>query len=51
MGIVILAALIMAADWATKELALRKLTRRRGFLRLVTDGRPVLPPPPHRAGW
>jgi hypothetical protein len=36
-NVVILAALILAADWATKELAVRKLTRRRGFLRIVTD--------------
>lgn len=43
-NVVILAALILAADWATKELAVRKLTRRRGFLRIVTDGRPVLAP-------
>ena len=43
MAIVILAALIVAADCATKELAVRKLTRRRGFLRIVTDGRPMLP--------
>lgn len=43
MGVVILAMLIVAADWATKELAVRKLTRPRIFLRLVTEGRPVLP--------
>jgi signal peptidase II len=43
-NVVVLAALILASDWATKELAVRKLTRRRGFLRIVTDGRPVLAP-------
>ena len=42
-GIIILAALIVAADWVTKELVVRKLSRRRGILRIVTDGRPLLP--------
>ena len=44
MSIVVLVALIVAADWATKELALRKLSRRGSFLRIVTDGRPMLAP-------
>ncbi|WP_161600645.1 signal peptidase II [Mycolicibacterium hodleri] len=42
MSIVILALLIVVSDWLTKEFAVRKLAGRRGSLRLVTAGRPVL---------
>jgi signal peptidase II len=42
-AIIVLAALILVADWATKEFAVRNLAGRRGVLRLVTAGRPLLP--------
>jgi signal peptidase II len=42
-GIVVLVAVIVIGDWATKELAVRNLAGRNGILRLVAAGRPMLP--------
>jgi signal peptidase II len=42
-GIVVMAGVIVVADFATKELALRNLAGRRGILRLVTSGRQLIP--------
>jgi len=43
MPIVMLAIVVIALDRVTKEVAVRTLAERRGVLRLVTVGRPLLP--------
>jgi signal peptidase II len=49
MPIVMLAVFVVALDRVTKEIAMRTLADRRGVLRLVTVGRPLLPHGSRRA--